>query len=443
MAENPSQMFNNPTTTNDEVYTDNVTVRNKHTSVASNSSFDLSEKEEEYRSLTSTTSYELNRSYPDLHLNLNDDVKDLKSKICLLEEKLIIAETEIENLLLENHSQAKIITDYKLRIDKLTHICTTTSTKKSEAKIKRKCLIRTKLDFKETQQSPIQQTGINKMPSDDTILEPNMIQDDIPQRATLEGSTHSEAMDSMTQGNLVFKKAHLNKLCIISDNNVNDVLEIAKNTFPNDKICHYCMPKAGIIGLIATLDIKLINYTLNDYCIIFLGEADFLVSKNYAELVDYIKCKLEKILHTNIIVCCPTFKLKSNTTLFNTRIEAFNRLLHLSNQIFKFAYTFDTNKQLEYSYEMFHKYTGKVNNAAIKNVFGNLKNYLELFKLSDYEHSCSNDNFNMMQGNEDSEKCRFKPGTIPYYFNIMNTNQYSTKVQNHSTVNNDTDFFRE
>lgn len=427
-----------------EIHINNVTVRNKCKSVNSHSSFDLSEKDEEYRSLTSTASYELNRSYPDLYLKSNDDVEELRSRICQLEEKLIIAETEIENLLLENSSQAKIINNYKLKIDKLTHICTNTSSKKSEAKIKRKSLRRTKLDFKNTQQSPIQQTGIDKMPLEDTIIGPNLMYDGLPQQATLEGTTRLDATGSSTQRDIIVNKTRSNKLCLISDNNVNAILGIAENTFPNDKICHYCMPKAGIMKLLETLDKKLVNYTLNDHCIIFIGETDFLVSKNYAELVNYIKFRLEKILHTNIILCCPTFKLKSNTSLFNTRIESFNRLLLQSNQIFNFTYTFDTNKQLEYSYGMFSKLTGKVNNAAIKNVFMNLKNYLELFKPSDHEYTCRYNNCNMTHTYEDSVKCRVKPGTIPYYFSKMNTEQLSSKVvSNVSTGFNDTDLFRE
>lgn len=106
-------------------------------------------------------------------------------------------------------------------------------------------------------------------------------------------------------------------MCIISTNNVNNILENAENAFTNAKFCHYCLPNAGTVELLATLDRKVVNYTLKDYCIIFLGEKDFQASNKYEELVTHIKCKLEKITHTNVILCSPSFKLNYNT-IFST-----------------------------------------------------------------------------------------------------------------------------
>lgn len=52
---------------------------------------------------------------------------------------------------------------------------------------------------------------------------------------------------------------------------------------------------------------------------------------------------------------------------------------------------FDTNKNLEYTYDMFSKYTGKVNNKAIAHIFQDLKKYIN-FLNTFYENSCNIEN---------------------------------------------------
>lgn len=421
-----------------ETCTKNVTLRNKTKLPTNNTSLEvtavLSDKDE-YESLASTSSTinDLNQSYPDLYFRPNDDVKELQNKISLLEEKLLIAETEIENLILENSSQLKQINDYKLKIDKLTHICTSTKQKTSSAKIKRKNLVRTKLNFKNVQQSPDDESVI-KMPSVSNTIEedPNVAYNEPPLQVTTEHHYTTEQRDTLDKQSPCDSSIiehNSRKLCLISDNNVNNILGIAETTFPAAKICHYCMPKAGIVELLETLEIKLINYSLHDYCIIFIGEQDFLVSNKYDELVNHIRYKLENIKHTNVILCSPNFKLKWNVNLFNTRIEAFNRLLYLSNQTYKYTYTFDTNRHLEYTHEMFSKYTGKVKNKAILNIFHELKSYIKLFQ---YENNNCND-LNVIHSHECSTMSHLKPGTIPYYFkkmvNSAKTNKSSDKPQ--------------
>lgn len=421
---------------------DNVTFRHKtcKTTFLTENSFEalseLSENEDEHASFNSTTSYVMNRSYPELH-RPNDDIDELKSKICKLEENLKIAENEIERLLLENSTQAEQINDYKLTVNKLKHVCTSTFKKKPITKSKRNSLVRSKLDFLSTQESPNQKTELNKTSSspqtctkleycrdqkliDDTQKSPKLVS-----YLETEGATVSQVKQDLANYNhrkIIMGNINrtYSKICIVSENNVNSILETAEHVFPNNKICHYCLPNAGVTELLSGLGLKLVNYTLKDYCIILLGERDFVVSKNYATLVNHIKCKLEKITHTNVILCSPNFKLNGSEMLFNNRIEAFNQLLYLSNKRFEYTYTFDTNKYLKYTYDMFFKFTGKVNNIGMGKIFHKLKNYIHYLNIFYENNYMTEDTTHIQNCNKISQG---QPGTIPYYFKKLADNK--------------------
>uniref|UniRef100_A0A2A4JXQ3 Uncharacterized protein n=1 Tax=Heliothis virescens TaxID=7102 RepID=A0A2A4JXQ3_HELVI len=369
-------------------------------------------------------------------------IEEMVSEMNTLKSNLLSTQNEMDNLILENVELKKQITQLSQEIIILKQICRspTSSLRKSISSNKKNSVKRRLADnFQHSPNTdklnPDQQIERSQSSfSEDTFLEANV--DESSKLPT--DDTSSNEIVSATQCLVSVNNLHRNKLCIISDNNENNILNFAENTFPNKIVCHYCMPKAGIIELLATLEVKLAYYTLDDFCIILLGERDFTVSKNYAYLVDYIKCKLEKLLHTNIVFCCPTFKLGWDTILFNSRIEAFNQLIYQSNRVFNYVYTFDTNRQLKYSYEMFSKYTGKINNSGMNKIFKNLKNYLELF-----EQPIHDDSYNLSHKQvHNFPSCRLKPGTIPYYFNKMNLLAASTKIEaNCSTVINNSDFF--
>lgn len=165
-----------------------------------------------------------------------------------------------------------------------------------------------------------------------------------------------------------------NKLCVISSNKRNKILNIALNTLSDDfQICHYLTPNSGIEELFQNIHLKTATFTKDDYCVILIGEVDFMETRNYSDLVHVINVTLSKLLHTNFIVCLPTFKLKDTGAMYNSRIETFNNLLYLNNLRDEYSFVADSNMQLSFSYEMFHRVTGTINNTGIRRIFQGIK----------------------------------------------------------------------
>lgn len=181
------------------------------------------------------------------------------------------------------------------------------------------------------------------------------------------------------------------KVCILSTNNRNKILTIAENTFPDYKICHYLTPGCGIEKLIKNIDLKLKNYTMEDYCLIFIGEADFRRTNNYVDLIITLRETLLKIDYTNIIICAPTFKLDNYSMMFNGRIETFNSLLYLDACTHQYAYLFDTNFYLSYDFKMFSPRSRSVNNNGLVNIFKNINLMLDEISSRENVHLTDRD----------------------------------------------------
>lgn len=179
----------------------------------------------------------------------------------------------------------------------------------------------------------------------------------------------------------VTKAVQKRKLCIVSTNKRNKILDIAKKTFQNYEICHYVSPNCGTQQLISNLDKKLIDYTTDDFCVILIGEKDFYKTDNYVDIIIELRETLQNIQNTNIIICVPTFKLSNYSTLFNWRIETFNNLLHLDLQTYNYATAFDSNLDLCYDFTMFSKFDRKINNHGMRNIFHNLS-----LTIADYSY---------------------------------------------------------
>lgn len=179
------------------------------------------------------------------------------------------------------------------------------------------------------------------------------------------------------------------KLCIISSNKKNKMLEIAEDIFPNYRICHYLTPNCGVKYLISDLYLKLKDYNMNDYCLIFVGEEDFRRTKNYVELTISIRETLSKLQHTNIILCAPTFKLNDYSIMFNSRIETFNSLMYLDACSYNYAYLFDSNYYLDYDFSMFNKSSSSVNNRGLANILHNLSLMINELTLYNDLNTCN------------------------------------------------------
>ena len=270
-------------------------------------------------------------SLPDLsNDNINDiqqqQIIKLKEQIDQLKIELNSARQEIESLSLENNDLKQINIDLRDKNDLNKKNTQSTISKLTKSiPITKKCVIKTS--------KPSQTDTSRKVVKTDAT-----------------GKEH--------------------KLCIISSNNKNKIVPIAEDIFPNSQICHYLKPLCGIENLIDNLHTKLTNYAENDFCIIFIGEEDFRITKNYYNLTVNIRETLRAICHTNIILCLPTYKCSEYSSMFNWRVEMFNNMLYLDNLTHQYAYLLDSNLQL--TYEMFSHYTGRLNNHGMLNIYDNL-----------------------------------------------------------------------
>lgn len=166
------------------------------------------------------------------------------------------------------------------------------------------------------------------------------------------------------------------KICIVSSNAQNKISQISKNIFSDYEICHYIKTGVGILELIDNIDNKLKEFTLNDYCVLFVGDKDFKISQDYHLLIDKIRTILEKIDYTNFIICVPTYKICMYRDLYNARIELFNNLLLNDVNKYEYAYILDSNLNLTSDRYMFQR-NGLLNDRGMRCIIRDLQNLLE------------------------------------------------------------------
>lgn len=104
---------------------ENVTFRNKRTIVnisTSNSYLSLIDDGDD-ETYSTFQDYKLNRSCPDLSTTRAEDLEELKQKILNLQSKLNSAESEIENLILDNNNLREKLAESELKINCLKQVC--------------------------------------------------------------------------------------------------------------------------------------------------------------------------------------------------------------------------------------------------------------------------------------------------------------------------------
>lgn len=317
-----------------------------------------------------------------------DQINELKHQIVELKIQLESAHAEIANLSLENHEIKEKLEDHERKLEMFRKATKTLNT----------------LTPKRTNKCSSTYRNINVTPQNNTQNKPNLTDTDTTQIIktnvmeieaninTFNKSTNNanannlldnytniqrenpvtsnknlkESTDTTTSTKTITTKTTQikRKLYIIStDKRYN--IEALEDTYGNNyDIFHFKNPNGGIKELLTNIEFRLKGFTMNDFCLILIGETDFQMTADYVHLVLLIQEKLQKLSHTNMVIGLPTFRL--NTTFFNSRIETFNNLLYLNLSLHKNAYMFDTNLNLDYNYNMFTKYKGVINNTGIQ-----------------------------------------------------------------------------
>lgn len=296
-------------------------------------------------------------SLPNISDDNFDDVQKLQEKIELLNAELSSAHNEIQTLSLEN-TELKRQNEELQKKNELYKKITNSPISKSKGNTPKKAQTK-KCNNKQTQTST------------EKSHEPR-------QRESVEkkyGETKEKPSNANKQIQKQTKKHH-QKLAIFSSNNTNKIFSIAQDTFPECDICHYVYPHCKTKELLNGIKNKIQDFTMNDICVILIGENDFRSQNDNYNLILHLRESLENILNTNIILCVPTFNCGDFSAIFNGRIEHFNSLLYLDYLTYKYAYVLDSNLNLTYDFTMFHRRTGKINNYGMRVIFQDLCNLI-------------------------------------------------------------------
>lgn len=325
--------------------------------------------------------------------NISDDddcdtIVELKNKIKDLTSQLEAAHKEVDNLNIDNSNLKQTIENLTKRehiYKKLTTDIIVHSPKKKPTKIVPIIDLCITPKTKENRERVTSHNIVEKTPKTPKPALQNCKTSTFtatkPMSQMLDKSTQCEIHgNNFSVLEKLFDKTQLTqytktKLCVISANNRNRLCNVIEDFFETrHEFCHYSYPNGDIEELLFGIENKLKNYNKSDYCVILIGEKDFTSTKNYHDLIHHIKDTTDKLSHTNIIICLPTFRIcGEHTTLYNSRIEMFNNLLYMHSTAYKYAYLLDSNADLSFDSSMFSGRQGLLNDAGIKNIFMNLK----------------------------------------------------------------------
>lgn len=342
-------------------------------------------------------------SMPNDTTTVCEELTDLKMKLDQMKMELDGANIEIESLSLENQELKAELAKAKTTIDAFKKLdynqsMTPTFLNKNKTKSAKKHAKSTSKSVKICKKRiEFQSNQVEEREAEEANKHRNIETDQV--------KVNKEKPTQETRAKAIERKPTKCKRQIVILSTESRSLQLAEESLTYGKLCHYLKPNAGAIELFNGIEKKLEHFTMEDYCIVIIGESDFTTTKDYNNLIENIKNELSKVQHTNVILCVPTFKVKRNVYLFNQRIESFNSILYSSNQQYEYAFVLDSNQNLSYSSSMFDIKTGHVNDRGLKTIFNDIaysiKRIDENYKISD-----------TIQQN-------YKKGTIPYYFNKM------------------------
>jgi regulator of replication initiation timing len=359
---------------------DNITYRRPGRTNSLNDLTNMSESNE--RILFDTTMM----SMPDsLHDNSNA-ISDLNEQVKLLTTQLQSAHQEIEHLISENFQLKCDLNDMAKKNETFKKICSTPvrkgTTPKSMSKNKQhpnKDIMTLNNQYHEIKKDKEAQVNLCCTHTS------NYLNPEPPSFRHSSVNTQTAKNGSKTKFN-----RPKNKLCVFSCNRFKGALPIIEDTFSSYfEYCHFSFPNSTITGAMSNMENKLKNFTLSDYCIFVIGENDIKSEDNYVNTIEKIKERLQKVTHTNKIICVPTYI--AGAPIYNYKVELFNNLLHLDIKNNNYALLFDSNYYL--TLEMFSQISGKINKQGFKHLYkGILNNILIAMNAPDStDHKTHND----------------------------------------------------
>lgn len=313
----------------------------------------------------------------------NEQVIVLQERIQKLEIELSCAHKKIESLSLEN-------TNLKRSNEALTRYGNVHNTITSSS-------------IKETNIS--RSTPTKTRPKRNKLTQPDKFKLTHSSSSNKQTHTTSQIQQNKTCKQQILKKTTTQrKICILSNNYSNNITLIGGKVFGDTYgTCHYLKTHCNTHHMLHDIQSKLQHFTMDDFCIILIGEEDFKTTNDYFNLIFYIRENLQEITHTNVILCTPTYKYGHYHNLYNSRIENFNNLLYLDILAHEHAYFLDSNKNLSCDFKMFHTSTGKLNNYGMRTIFIDIFNLIcniQNYDNNNDDNILYDDNSNELQHNE-------------------------------------------
>lgn len=382
-------------------------------------SLDLNEDEKRSSTLESTSF--MNRSYPDIRPNLDEKVIELERVIIKLQEKLLIAENEIENLVVENNTLKKKISSQETKVNQLKHICKSTPkakvNKKNKNDINADNLSLTSLSS--TPLLKVPELTSHKRPekepvnSDVQLLElpHDGSQEKYTQKLHLPDEkqikdTHKEFKNTFVKKTYTANK-NKNKIIIIGDQQATGVastLISLRSRYTNPRkydICGAIYPQAPTSYILDKTNLTKMDLNEDDWVILCIGSNDCNPTLLFVEISALLKyLKKPKIILTSVVSNRYLNISKLNSQL-KTLLNCFKNCTYVNINLSKISNL------------MCDEVTTQINLAIDKKDYNAY--YLQLRR----------------NGFEPLKKNNLKQTTIPHYFSkIAKTNKTGKTISN-------------
>ncbi|CAK1589546.1 unnamed protein product [Parnassius mnemosyne] len=301
-----------------------VTERKKYNiNITTENSFEgLSD--EEYSSFV--TDSKLNRSCPNIGMNLEEDTQEMKNKILHLELKLKAAENEIENLHSENTALSKRLAEYERKIKTLTGICTSSSKNPTKPK-NRRSLKGTQLSFREEERNSLNDESTVKLTETPSSKQKVSVRKNSEIRINSKQTRYSQLKnETMTEEQYTY--AH--RLYIFGDEQGRGITtQLSKLLGNKYKIYGEIKPGATTDKILEGIKLHCSTYSNMDYVLILTGKNDSDLTKMSSYLFYY----LSQLKNTNIILCETEGNRQNNTEDINRIFKSYSAKLPNVNYI--------------------------------------------------------------------------------------------------------------
>lgn len=277
-------------------YVVNVPTENSFASLNSDTDDEIPEVDEGFSLLQKTT---LNRSCPDLSRADSDNIKEMKMKLDNLMDKLETTNKMYNDLLLENGSLHKRITEYEQKIDKLTRICKL-APKQKPSKKERKSI--NTVDYN------IHETNLKELSFKQSEPEP-----ELNEEIEMINETQENELEIVNY-NKKMPIAGKKKIIILADQMGRKIRQTLQTLVGSQFDVHcFCKPGAKLSEILKSYASDIRNLNDDDFVIIMGGMND----DNPFSIISSMTIWLNKFTKPNVILCEVPFNKHLNETKLN------------------------------------------------------------------------------------------------------------------------------